>query len=92
MRETAYIREVRADGKIALSLQPAGQQAVEGLQGQILEALRAAGGSLPLSDRSAPEVIAKHFGVSKGNFKKAIGALYKAGKIVIEEEGIRTVA
>lgn len=89
MRETAYIKEVRADGKIALSLQPAGQQAVAGLQGQILEALRAAGGQLPLSDRTAPEVIAQRFGVSKGNFKKAIGALYKAGTIVIEEEGIR---
>ncbi|WP_040262085.1 CvfB family protein [Pseudomonas massiliensis] len=89
MRETAYIKEVRADGKIALSLQPAGQQAVEGLQGQILAALREAGGQLPLSDRTAPEVIAQRFGVSKGNFKKAIGALYKAGKILIEEEGIR---
>lgn len=89
MRETAYIKEVRADGKIALSLQPAGQQAVEGLQGQILAALREAGGQLPLSDRTAPEVIAQRFGVSKGNFKKAIGALYKAGKILIEDEGIR---
>ncbi|WP_426150061.1 CvfB family protein [Pseudomonas sp. DC3000-4b1] len=89
MRETAYIKEVRGDGKIALSLQPAGQQAVEGLQGQILAALREAGGQLPLSDRTAPEVIAQRFGVSKGNFKKAIGALYKAGKILIEGEGIR---
>jgi uncharacterized protein len=89
MRETAYIKEVRADGKIALSLQPAGQQAVEGLQGQILAALREAGGQLPLSDRTAPELITQRFGVSKGNFKKAIGALYKAGQIVIEDEHIR---
>jgi predicted RNA-binding protein (virulence factor B family) len=89
MRETAYIKEVRADGKIALSLQPIGQQAVEGLQGQILTALRAAGGSLPLSDRSPPEVIAQQFGVSKGNFKKAIGALYKGGQLVIDDDGIR---
>ena len=88
MRETAYIKAVREDGKIALSLQPIGEQAVIGLQEQIVGALRKAGGSLPLSDRSEPEVIAQQFGVSKGNFKKAIGALYKAGKIVIRPDGI----
>ncbi|MBF7143550.1 MULTISPECIES: S1 RNA-binding domain-containing protein [Pseudomonas] len=91
MRETAYIKEVREDGKLALSLQPVGQQAVEGLQGQILSALEKAGGSLPLSDKSEPEVIAQQFGVSKGNFKKAIGALYKAGKLVIRPDGIALV-
>lgn len=88
MRETAFIKAVREDGKVALSLQPIGEQAVTGLQEQILEALRKAGGSLPLSDRSEPEVIAQQFGVSKGNFKKAIGALYKAGKIVIRPDSI----
>ena len=69
MRETAYIKALREDGKIALSLQPVGEQAVVGLQEQILQALSKAGGSLPLSDRSEPEVIAQQFGVSKGNFK-----------------------
>lgn len=41
-----------------------------------------------MSDKSPPEVIAQMFNVSKGNFKKAIGGLYKRGEIVIHEDGI----
>lgn len=88
MQETGYIREVRADGKISLSLQPIGQNAADSLGEQILAKLRAEGGSLALSDKSPPELIAKLFGVSKGNFKKAIGGLYKQGLIVIRDERI----
>lgn len=88
MQETGYIREVRADGKISLSLQPIGQAAADGLGEQILAKLREAGGSLALSDKSPPEEIARLFGVSKGNFKKAIGGLYKQGLIVIRDERI----
>lgn len=88
MQESGYIREVRADGKISLSLQPIGQNAADSLSEQILAKLRAEGGSLALSDKSPPELIAKLFGVSKGNFKKAIGALYKQGLIVILDERI----
>ena len=88
MQETGYIREVRADGKISLSLQPIGPAAADSLGEQILARLREAGGRLPLSDKSAPEEISRLFGVSKGNFKKAIGGLYKQGLIVILDEGI----
>jgi len=79
---------VRADGKISLSLQPVGQQAAGSLAEQILARLREAGGSLPLSDKSSPEEIVRLFGVSKGNFKKAIGGLYKQGRIRILADGI----
>jgi len=51
--------------------------------------LREAGGQLLLSDKSSPEQISSLFGVSKGNFKKAIGGLYKQGLIVIESDRIR---
>ncbi|MNM99710.1 hypothetical protein D3C81_1122770 [compost metagenome] len=88
MQESGYIREVRADGKISLSLQPIGKVAADSLGEQILAKLREAGGSLALSDKSPPEVISRLFGVSKGNFKKAIGALYKQGLIVILDERI----
>ena len=47
------------------------------------------GGFLPVGDKSSPESISQLFAMSKGAFKKAIGALYKQGKIDIEEEGIR---
>jgi len=43
---------------------------------------------LPLSDKSPAEAIARAFGVSKGNFKKAIGGLYKQGRIVIHADRI----
>lgn len=90
-RDRGYIREVRADGKISLSLQPIGPQAGDALQQRILEALAEQGGRLALSDRSPPEAIAQAFGVSKGNFKKALGALLKRGLIVIHSEHIEAV-
>lgn len=88
MREKGFIKEVRADGKISLSLQPVGRAAASSLAEQILARLHEQGGSLPLSDRSAPEAITALFGVSKGNFKKAIGGLYKQGLIRIHEDRI----
>lgn len=88
MQEKGYIRELRADGKISLSLQPVGQQAAGSLAEQILARLREEGGSLALSDKSSPEEIVRLFGVSKGNFKKAIGGLYKQGRIRILADGI----
>ncbi|WP_220813554.1 CvfB family protein [Pseudomonas paralcaligenes] len=90
-QEKGYIKELRADGKISLSLQPVGQQARDELSEQILAALRDAGGSLPLSDKSDPAVISKAFGVSKGNFKKAIGGLFKQGLIAIHDDRIELV-
>ncbi|MGE8408651.1 MAG: S1 RNA-binding domain-containing protein [Pseudomonas sp.] len=90
-QEKGYIKELRADGKIALSLQPVGQGAATSLHEQILDKLKAANGVLPLNDRSDPQVISDMFGVSKGNFKKAIGALYKSGQIVIHENCIELV-
>ena len=91
MREQGFIKEVRADGKISLSLQPIGREAVTGLEGEILERLKAGGGTLALSDKSPPELIAEHFKVSKGNFKKAIGSLYKQGLIRIHPDYIERV-
>lgn len=88
MRETGFIKEVRADGKISLSLQPVGQEAANALHDKILGLLKEKGGMLLVSDKSTPEVISGLFGVSKGNFKKAIGALYKQGLIVIEADRI----
>jgi predicted RNA-binding protein (virulence factor B family) len=87
-QEKGYIKEVRDDGKIALSLQPVGEAAAGSLHEQILSKLKAADGVLPVSDKSDPQVIADLFGVSKGNFKKAIGALYKSGQIVIHDNRI----
>jgi len=88
MREQGYIKEVRADGKISLSLQPLGQAARDELGERILARLGEEGGRLPLGDKSPPDAIAKLLGVSKGSFKKAIGGLYKQGLITIHDDRI----
>ena len=88
MREKGYIKELRADGKISLSLQPIGREAASGLAEQIVARLREQGGVLALGDKSPPEAIAEQFRVSKGNFKKAIGGLYKQGLIRIHDDRI----
>ena len=87
-KEQGYIREVRPDGKINLSLQPVGGQAADRLQQQIIERLQASGGQLALSDRSSPEAISEAFNVSKSIFKKALGGLLKKGVIRIHPEHI----
>lgn len=88
MQEKGFIKEVRADGKISLSLQAVGQEAASSLGEQILAKLREHDGVLPLNDKSSPEAISALFRVSKGNFKKAIGGLYKQGRIVIHDDRI----
>lgn len=90
-QEKGYIKEMRSDGKIALSLQPIGQDLAKSLNDKILAKLKDANGVLPVSDKSDPQVISDMFGVSKGNFKKAIGALYKDGHIVIHADRIELV-
>ncbi|XSS64873.1 CvfB family protein [Pseudomonas sp. B11] len=88
MQEKGFIKEVRADGKVSLSLQPVGEQAGSSLNAKILAKLRESNGTLAVSDKSDPALISRLFGVSKGNFKKAIGALYKQGQIVIHADRI----
>lgn len=87
-RESGFIREVRPDGKISLTLQAQGQDAASALQTAILERLEAHQGVMALSDKSPPEEIANAFGVSKGNFKKALGGLLKQGRIRLFDDRI----
>jgi|TARA_B100001059_G_C17673483_1_gene495777 predicted RNA-binding protein (virulence factor B family) len=86
MQEKGFIKEMRGDGKISLSLQPIGEEAAGSLAQQILSKLRENDGRLNLSDKSSPEAISAMFRVSKGNFKKAIGGLYKDGHIAIHAD------
>lgn len=91
-RMRAYVKQVRDDERIDVSLQPTGyEKRIDPLSELILQRLDEAGGCLPLSDRSPAEEIAHHFQCSKKSFKKAIGALYKSRRIIIGEEEIRKV-
>ncbi|WP_415882359.1 S1 RNA-binding domain-containing protein [Neptuniibacter sp. QD72_48] len=84
-----YIKEVRADGKINLSMQKPGYSKVVDTAQQILDMMDEQEGFITINDKSSPEVIYKHFGISKKAFKMAVGALLKQGKITIEPGGLR---
>jgi len=90
-RVEGYVRALRPDGKIDLSLHPAGYRRIAPLREHILEALSFHGGKLALSDESSPEAIREAFGASKKAFKQAIGALYRERRIVIGPGEIRLV-
>lgn len=86
---TAYVRKVREDGKIDLMLQKSGFEQIDSVSTHILEILKEEDGFIAVTDNSTPEEIKDMFGISKKNFKKAIGTLYKKRLIAIEEKGIK---
>lgn len=88
-RVKGFIKQVRDDGKIDLSLQKVGVAKLDDLSQKVLDQLDKHGGYLPLCDKSSPDAIFSAFRTSKGTFKKTIGSLYKQGLITIEAEGIR---
>ena len=88
-RLKGYIKEVRDDDKIDVSLTPLGYQKIGGIAEQILETLKTQGGFMEVGDKSRPELIYSLFGCSKKAFKQAIGSLFKAHKVAIEKGGIR---
>ncbi len=83
-----FIKKIRSDGKLDISLQPQGFSQVKDAKHRILSELQQAGGFLPLHDNSTPEAIQQAFHMSKKTFKKAIGNLFKEGKIKLLPEGI----
>jgi len=86
----AFVKSIRReDRKIAVSLRPQGYEAILGERDKLLQALRMNGGSLPVTDKSSPDEIQRRFGLSKGAFKKLIGALYKEGRIELDTHCIR---
>jgi len=87
-----FIKTIRDDRKIDLSLQPRQQQAREELTDRILIFLKASGGTSSLTDYSPPDAIYKQYGVSKGNYKKALGALYKQRLISMSKDEIKLLA
>lgn len=87
-RMRGYIKNIRPDNKIDVSLQKQGYENVEPNAEKILEELRASRGFLRLNDNSHPEDIKTVLKMSKKTFKKAIGALYKEHLIEIKDDGI----
>jgi len=89
---TGYVKKVREDEKIDVSLQPVGfKQTIVKNEIIILKALKKHDGFLALHDKSDPKTIKYELGMSKKAFKNAIGGLFRQKLITIEDEGIRLV-
>ena len=88
---SGYVKKIRDDGKIDISLQPDLKTHVENSNDVILNALISHEGVLKLSDQSSPDEIYLKLHISKKTFKKSIGNLYKQGKITIENDRILLV-
>ena len=88
-RLKGYIKLIREDLKIDISLQQSGYQRVDDISRNILKKIKDFGGSITVTDKSPPKDIYAMFGVSKKTFKKAIGTLYKKRLITIDADGIK---
>ena len=86
---TLYVANVREDGKLDFTFNIVGYKSLRKDDDKVISRLKDAGGSLPFHDKSDPEDIRDHFGLSKKAFKKILGGLYKSGKIEILKDGIR---
>jgi predicted RNA-binding protein (virulence factor B family) len=91
-RPDGFVKAVRPDGKLDLSLDRSGFARVGPITDQILEALKAGGGQLPYNDSSPPDAIRSAFGISKKAFKQAVGTLYRKRLIEIVGDGISLAA
>jgi len=84
-----WIKKIRVEGKIDLSLQPMGYGHILETKDVILADLKDSGGVISLGDKSSPEDIYHRFKISKSAFKKAIGGLYKDRLITVSDDEIK---
>ena len=87
-----YIKEVREDDKIDITLQKKGYDRINGIVERILEKLEDNGGVLDVSDKTVPEIIYNLFECSKKDYKKAIGTLFKERKIELTATEIKLLS
>ena len=90
-RLKGFVRKVRPNGQIDLSLDAAGYGRVASLTDRIVQALEGNQGQFAFDDDSSPESIRQKFGVSKKAFKQAVGKLYKARRIRLLRPGIELI-
>lgn len=86
---TGYIMRLREDKKIDLTLKEPGYSSVTKSGDTIVNILKKAGGFIPCHDKSSPEEIKKNFSMSKKEFKRAVGGLFKNGILELKKNGIK---
>lgn len=91
-RMNGYIKKIRPDNKIDLTLRRSAGDEIEAAKIKIMAMLAKNKGVLKLNDKSSPEIIKQKLQMSKLTFKKAIGGLYKERKIVIGDDEISSAA
>ncbi len=87
-RLTAYVHRISEEGRIDLMLQQEGKDQTDSAAAKLVELLKANKGALPIGDKSSPEEIATLTGLSKKNFKRAVGALYKQRLVTVGDTQI----
>ncbi len=90
-RLKGYIRKIRPENKIDVSIGEKGYRKVTTETDRLLELLREHNGYLPYNDKSSPEEIYNFFGVSKKTFKMTVGSLYKDRKVELTQTGIKLI-
>ena len=86
---SARVTGVKEDGKLDLGIRQKAHLQMSEDADKVLSLLREKKGFLPLHDKSSPEQIRETIGMSKNEFKRAIGHLYKEHLITLESDGIR---
>ena len=86
-----FVKHVREDNKIDLSLQKSGYELVDDVKWRILNLMKQNNGLLSLTDNSSPEEIKAKLQISKKAFKKAVGALYKERLVKLTSTGVELI-
>lgn len=86
--KNGFVKILRPDGKLDLSLQMVGKAKASSAADKILSMIKSNGGMLPYNYKSDPDLIQKTFGLSKKNFKSALTQLVDSKKIIVQENGI----
>lgn len=86
-----FVKRVREDEKIDLSLQKSGYELVDDVKWRILKLIKEEKGFLALNDNSTPEEIKAKLAISKKAFKKAIGALYRERLVKLTDKGVELI-
>ncbi|MFT3983210.1 MAG: S1-like domain-containing RNA-binding protein [Lachnospiraceae bacterium] len=88
---TGRITEVKEDGKLTLSIREKSYIQMDKDAERVIQIIEAFDGVLPFNDKASPEVIKRECNMSKNEFKRAVGRLYKEHRIEITEKSIRIV-
>ena len=88
---TGYIKKIREDKKIDLTLRRSIRDAIEDAKDKIINVLIENNGTIELNDKSSPEAIKEKLQMSKLTFKKALGGLYKERRIVMGDKSISMI-